>query len=121
MRSRTPTWPAFFLILWLPLQGFAMPLMPFCRHGHPQEATMSAGHCQHEPSAQASADSGNHAQDCDGCSLCHLAGASAPISDSPRLVGVAPVADLPPYCVFYRSHIPERVQRPPLGQIACPS
>lgn len=116
MRSRV--WLVLFLVLWLPLQGFALPLMPFCQHGHQQEAGAVSDHCPHQAPDQGADDAGKHAQDCDGCSLCHLASASAPITDLPHQADAAPGADLPPYFGFYRSHIPERAQRPPLGPIS---
>lgn len=122
MRPHRRLWLVLYLILWLPLQGFALPLMPFCRHGHPQSeapATAVDGHCQHHApdQAQGASDAGQHAQSCDGCSLCHLAGASAPVSDRPQLSGDPPPSDLPRYSGHYRSHIPDQPDRPPLAAL----
>lgn len=129
MHPRKPSWLILFLILWLPLQGFAVPLMPYCQHGHRQETAQPVwvdSHCQQPVEAccphgttqsVAPAQGATHGQDCDGCSLCHLATGSALLTAYLPLAGVTSSVDLPRYARFYRSYIPQQPQRPPRDAI----
>ncbi|MCU0840144.1 MAG: hypothetical protein MUC79_00300 [Thiobacillaceae bacterium] len=108
-----------FIALWLPLQGFAAPLMPFCQHEPIQPA--EAMPCHGVLSDQANeAETGQQAghSDCDGCVLCHMASTAAPICPAPVCCPVLGGDDLPFHNSFYRSHIPEQPGRPPLVPIS---
>jgi hypothetical protein len=107
MHCRKPLWLMLFLILWLPLQGFAAPLMPFCQHAQNDAEAMPCHGDQGDD-----ADTAPTA-DCDGCSLCHLCGSPAQLvfvgwHDIPR-AGAA----LAVFSESFSSHIPAHPRRPP--------
>lgn len=74
--------PLLITALWLPLQAVAAVAMPFCRHASEQAAAADAmtheehcpGHAMESVAVAVSAAI-DCDQDCDGCALCHLAGA----------------------------------------------
>ena len=72
--------PLLITALWLPLQAVAAIAMPFCRHAAEQAVQLDAAaaeeHC-HGHGGNDASPPGSAAvdQDCDGCELCHLAGA----------------------------------------------
>ena len=111
-----------FLLLWLPLQGFAATAMPFCRHNHNPQAAMQIGmhhdhqgdNCCHEHGAPSSSSQ----TQCDDCGYCHLGGAPALL---PTLFGFNDTAGFSFKFVFdsYLSHFfPEQPQRPPLARFS---
>ncbi len=93
--------PLLITALWLPLQAVAAVAMPFCRHAAEQavqfDAAVAEEHCHGHggsdapPPGSAAAD-----QDCDGCELCHLAGAGY------MLPAMAMAESLPPARDFER-------------------
>jgi ABC-type nickel/cobalt efflux system permease component RcnA len=124
MRRWTRLFPLLITALWLPLQAVASVAMPACRHGseQPVEAAAPAPdeHCaMHEsgPKDQSGEDrGGSHqgCQSCDGCGLCHLAGAAY----MPTAMGIAGLIAAPRVFVALpllvsTSHIPEPPQHPP--------
>lgn len=107
-----------FLLLWLPLQGFAAAGMASCRHDHTPPAAQAEAHVHH-----AGHDCG-HDQDspsastqvpCDDCGYCHLGGAPA-LPSTP--VGLGDDAGFSFKFVFdthFPPFFPEQPQRPPLA------
>lgn len=107
--------PLLITALWLPLQAVAAVAMPFCRHATEQAVPVAAmtpeGHCAGH-AAEAAPTPGD--QDCDGCELCHLAGAGY------MPAAVATTAHLPATRNFVASpvlaspsFVPEPPQHPP--------
>jgi hypothetical protein len=47
LRLHKPIWLMLFLMLWLPVQGFAAPFMPFCQHSHSQADAAMPCHIDH--------------------------------------------------------------------------
>jgi hypothetical protein len=107
-----------FLLLWLPLQGFAATGMSFCRHDHTPPPAMQIGmhhdhhggdcsHGQDTPSASSQTP-------CDDCGYCHLGGAPALL---PTFFGFNDTARFS-FEFIFDSHLslffPEQPQRPPL-------
>lgn len=108
-----------FVSLWLPLQGFAAPLMPYCQHAGSQPAEAMPCHGGQSGEAnEAQQERGQPGQNCDGCGLCHMASTAAPVSRASVWSQVIQGADLPLYSNLYRSHIPEQPRRPPLALIS---
>jgi hypothetical protein len=115
MRSRKPFWLVILLVLWLPLQGYAAPMMPFCQHGHECASGMDGAdglpccpdHQSHHDKTPASG--------CDNCAFCHLCATPAPLAAELLVVATPPPArgDLPMFTESFRSHIPEYLWRPP--------
>lgn len=110
---------ALFVSLWLPLQGYVAPLMPYCQHADSQSGRSDeampchGGHADEAGEAQQEAT--QICPDCDACGLCHLAGSAAPVSLALPWSHRNEGADLPLYSRPYRSHIPEQPGRPPLA------
>lgn len=122
--------------LWLPLQGVAAVVMPFCQHslaaGQGENASMldhttmhaapiehgeSMGHGAHQSQAsqQHGGDTQNLLSACDDCGHCNLSCASTLPSTqiqaaTPIQVAVAPYSILPALAGV----IPHRLNRPPL-------
>ncbi|MDD5242044.1 MAG: hypothetical protein PHG47_10075 [Sulfuricella sp.] len=111
-----------FLLLWLPLQGFAATGMSFCRHDHTPPPAMQVemhhdhhgndcGHGHDAPSASPQTQ-------CDDCGYCHLGGAPALL---PTLFGLNDVAGFS-FKFAFASHLslffPEQPQRPPLASFS---
>lgn len=114
MSDRLKRLVVLFLSLWLPLQGFAAPLMSYCQHaGSLPEEAMPCHAGQAGEADDVRREREKPCQDCDGCGLCHLASSSAPISPAPVLSPMIRGAELPRYNHLYRSHIPEQPRRPP--------
>jgi len=92
--------------------------MPFCRHAAEQavqlDAAVAEEHCHGHandapPAAGASSD-----QDCDGCELCHLAGAGYMLPAMAIAESLPPARDFATRPVLASpSHIPEPPQHPP--------
>ena len=110
------------LMLWLPLQGYAATMMPFCARGqHDQQAAHQmqqqaqgkhdahAGHDQHHGSSNTP---------CDNCSLCHLCSAMALPSFADQLHIKPDQYFAVPSQAAYSPIFLEQPQRPPLAQTA---
>jgi len=106
-------------MLWLPLQGYAATMMPFCQHGkHNHHAAHQmaqaaqidqdahTGHHQHTSKASTS---------CDDCSLCHMCSAIALPLIFAAQANIAPdnLYAIPAQASF-SPFFPEQLQRPPL-------
>lgn len=127
------------LSLWLPLQGLAAVVMPFCQHSfaadpldrtsvhgrHMNQDDMGKDHIDHsgmshgahhsKPSQQDSGDTRNLMSACDDCGSCNLS--CAPTLPSTAMQAVAlPLAAGPPYSFLpaLAGVIPHRLDRPPL-------
>jgi hypothetical protein len=106
-----------FLLLWLPLQGFAAVEMSFCRHDHTPPPAMQAGMQDHQDSHDCGHDqntpSATAQTQCDNCGYCHLGGAPALL---PELAGLSDNASFSFKFVFdthFPPLFPEQPQRPP--------
>ncbi|HUW50601.1 MAG TPA: hypothetical protein VMV75_06265 [Sulfuricella sp.] len=112
-----------FLLLWLPLQGFAATGMSFCRHDHTPPHAMqtgmhhdhNGGDCSHGQDAPSASSSQTQ---CDDCGYCHLGGAPALL---PALFGLNNTAGFS-FKFAFDSHLqlffPEQPQRPPLTRFS---
>jgi hypothetical protein len=108
-----------FMLLWLPMQGYAAQAMPFCQKHHSHEqlaesAPQEGCHGQHNPD--------HHAQTlvkanlaCDDCSSCHLIAQPAlivnPLSLGLDIVKPSQTLSNASFLPFF----PEQPQRPPLA------
>lgn len=107
------------LMLWLPLQGYAATVMPFCAHSKHDQ------HASHQMSLQAHDDQSAHDQHhgtsnapCDNCSLCHLCSAMAlPLFAEQAKIKPDTLFSIPPQAAF-SPFFPEQPQRPPLALTA---
>ena len=106
-----------FLLLWLPLQGFAAAGMSFCRHDHTPPPAVQAGmqdhpgghdcgHAQETPSATPQIQ-------CDDCGYCHLGGAPALLPTSAGLSDSASFSFKFAFDTHFPLFFPEQPQRPP--------
>lgn len=117
--------------LWLPLQGVAAVIMPFCKHSLGNSGQSSAvhhaalddhsGHSDHEQGGhhghdaqQAHGDSGSMLTACDDCGHCHLSCAFT--LPSPALPNTAEISFATPQtvAVLPRGIVPFLLNRPPL-------
>ena len=104
-----------FLLLWLPLQGFAAAGMSFCRHHQTPPPAMQAGMQDHDIGHNCGHDapSVTPQTQCDDCGYCHLAGAPALL---PTLAGMPDNASFSFKFAFntdFPLFFPEQPQRPP--------
>jgi hypothetical protein len=107
MRCRKPIWLVILLALWLPLQGFAAPMMPFCQHEHERMTDMPCHDRQSDADTMPSTG-------CEDCSFCHLCSAPAPLPST--AIGTNRMNAgglLPAFIESFCSHIPEHPWRPP--------
>lgn len=117
MRHRLRNLILGFLLLWLPLQGFAAVEMSFCRHDHTQPPAMQAGmqvhHDGHDCGHDQDAPSATPQTQCDNCGYCHLGGAPALL---PAPAGLSDNASFS-FKFAFDTHFPplfsEQPQRPP--------
>ena len=115
-----------FIILWLPVQGFAAIAMPFCKHalGHSavaQTASDPHEHHQHHKHQGEAADGNLHGSGlmCDDCGACRLACSALVVPVVLILcVPVAQSSFVLPSATPLHSFFPEQPCRPPLGAIA---
>jgi hypothetical protein len=103
----------FFLLFWLPQQGWGVSVMPFTRHGGIMWMQSAADMSCHSGNHARSADTTTTQPNCDSCGFCHLAGAPAATVAarlfSPLTGGDAPLAvELPP-----PDAVPDTFYRPP--------
>lgn len=108
-------------MLWLPLQGYAATMMPFCPHkAHDQ-------HAQHSMSQHAQSDQDSHASHHlqhpdqanthDDCSLCHMCSAMALPSFADQVHFKPEHFFAIPAQAAYSPIVLEQPQRPPLAQL----
>jgi len=118
---KQPRWMRKFillcLLLWLPLQGYAATLMPFCSHAQQHQMNQEHLHVlpdtDHVQQHHAPSSDANHA--CDDCSLCHMCGALALPSLTSDLQAVQNQVYGLQIQLAYTPHYPEQPQRPPLA------
>lgn len=106
-----------FLLLWLPLQGFAAVGMAFCRHDHTPppavQAEVPGHHVDHDCGHDQDSPSATPQTPCDDCGYCHLGGAPAL---PPTPAGLGYDAGFSFKFVFdthFTLFFPEQPQRPP--------
>jgi len=104
----------FFLLFWLPLQGWGVGVMPYCRHGGMlwmQAAPKAVDEpcCpHHQPQHDSSTTQG-----CDACGLCHLASAPAAITVALQYGTISGGAPLPAITPLVPDFVPDSPDRPP--------
>lgn len=109
-----------FMLLWLPLQGYAGEAMSFCLHQHDAAAMqMAAGEHEgcHSQKASSQHDDTMAKGDiaCDNCFSCHLIAQPALIL-APLALGVESSRLFqPPLEISFAPLFPEQPQRPPLA------
>lgn len=107
-----------FIMLWLPLQGFAATSMSACqRNEQPaQQAQHDMMHAAHDGYAQPGHDQHPATSDlsCDNCAMCHMCGTMGiPTVTAP--VNIKPASHIPPPALTRFSQVYlEQPQRPPL-------
>lgn len=109
-----------FMLVWLPLQGYAQEAMSMCQRHHDHAAVMEdAGHegCHggHTATAQTSSFTKASPVACDDCASCHLITQPALIV-KPLFLGIDAIR--PQQTVFratFSLFFPEQPQRPPLA------
>lgn len=109
-----------FMLVWLPLQGYAAEAMSMCQRHH-DRADMHENiphegcHGDHVSSAETPTSSIPSNLDCDDCASCHLIAQPALIVES-----LVPALDIirlqqPIFSVTFTLFFPEQPQRPPLA------
>lgn len=115
-----------FLLLWLPLQGFASAGMSFCRHTHSQPAAAHASmadphgmhHEGHDCDRNQGSSSASHQTLCDDCGYCHLGSAPALLSTPVGLDAAAGFSFKFAFDTHFQLFFPELPQRPPQAFIS---
>jgi hypothetical protein len=107
-----------FLLLWLPLQGFAAAGMSFCRHDHTPPAAMQSAdhqnhHQDHDCCPQSDTDTGSSQNLCDDCGYCHLGAAPALLPAAVALHDEARFSFKFSFDTTFPLFYPEQPQRPP--------
>ncbi|MDD5329265.1 MAG: hypothetical protein PHX38_04615 [Sulfuricella sp.] len=111
-----------FLLLWLPLQGFAATGMSYCRHDHtPPHAAMHGQHamagshvCCHDQNSS----SPQHQTSGDDCGYCSLAGAPALLPTVAGLTDDAGFSFKFDFDTHFPLIFPEQPQRPPYASFS---
>lgn len=109
-----------FMLVWLPLQGYALEAMSTCQRHHDHAAVMEdTGHegCHGEHVAATQAPSLIKASPvaCDDCASCHLITQPALIV-KPLFLGIDAIRPQQPVLsVTFSLFFPEQPQRPPLA------
>jgi hypothetical protein len=101
------------LLIWLPLQGVAAAVMPFCDH---QQAPVGSGdhHTDHHLAGHGPLDHSAASGTCDDCGVCHLACAPT-VPSQATLPAVFLSAQRAAFeCGAPPAFIPDLPQRPPL-------
>ena len=106
------------LMLWLPLQGYAATMMPFCAHGQNDQQASQQGQDVQDAHAGHDQHHGSSNTPCDNCSLCHLCSAMALPSFSAQLPIKPDNFFAIPFQAAYSPIFLEQPQRPPLAQTA---
>lgn len=119
MKHRLCNFILGFLLLWLPLQGFAATGMTFCRHDHsppPAHAGMHDHHGVHDghdcSHGQDSSPASPQTQ-CDDCGYCHICGAPALLPVPAGLNSGAGFSFKFAFDTHFPLFFPEQPQRPP--------
>lgn len=110
-----------FLLLWLPLQGFAAFGMTFCRHDHTPpavQAVMPGNHADHDCGHDQDSPSASPQTPCDNCGDCHLGGAPALLTAPAGLGHDAGFSFKFVFDMHYPLFFPEQPQRPPLSLLS---
>jgi len=106
-----------FLLLWLPLQGFAATGMTFCRHNHTPPVAVQAetqvNHEGHDCGHMQDQTSATPQMQCDDCGNCHLGGAPALLHTLTGLSDSASYAFNFAFDTHFPLFFPEQPQRPP--------
>lgn len=109
-----------FMLVWLPLQGYAIETMPFCLHQHEEGAMQTASgehagcHGQEAPPHHDKSNAKSGAA-CDDCFSCHLIVQPALIV-VPLALGVDSNRSFQhPLKNSFSLFFPEQPQRPPLA------
>lgn len=110
-----------FMLVWLPLQGYAVEAMSTCQRHHDHMAMMEEESVQHEgchgdqsPAVQSSSFIKANLN-CDDCASCHLISQPALIV-KPLFLGIDAVKPRQPvFSVSFSLFFPEQPQRPPLA------
>lgn len=109
-----------FMLVWLPLQGYALEAMSTCQRHHDHAAVMeNSAHegCHGERSATVQPPSfiKSDLAACDDCASCHLIAQPALVV-KPLCLGIdAARPQQPPLSVTFSLFFPEQPQRPPLA------
>ena len=104
------------LMLWLPLQGYAATVMPFCQHGK-QDQHASHQMAQGDQGAPTAHDQHHDSSNtpCDNCTLCHMCSAMALPSFAAQLPIKPDNFFAVPSLAAYSPIFLEQPQRPPLA------
>lgn len=109
-----------FMLVWLPLQGYALEAMSTCQrhHDHAAVAENSAHqgcHGEHSATAQSPSFLKANLSGCDDCASCHLIAQPALIV-KPLCLGIDVTRpQQPAFSVTFSLFFPEQPQRPPLA------
>jgi hypothetical protein len=109
-----------FMLVWLPMQGYAIEAMPFCLHQHDDGAMQAAPdehagcHGQEAPPHHGKSISKTSAA-CDDCFSCHLIVQPALIVTPLALGGDSSRLFQRPLKDSFSLFFPEQPQRPPLA------
>ena len=109
-----------FMLVWLPLQGYASEAMSFCLHQHEDTAMqMAAGEHEachgHNAAAQHDETIAKSGTACDNCFSCHLIAQPALIVVPLALCAENSKLFQPPLEISFSPLFPEQPQRPPLA------
>ena len=107
----------FCLMLWLPLQGYASTVMPFCQHAQQGQHSSHQLAQQDNPGAPTNHDqhSGKTDTTCDNCSLCQMSSAMALPSFSSQANFQSDHRFAMPDLAAFIPFFPEQPQHPPLA------
>jgi len=109
-----------FIMLWLPLQGFASTSMPLCQHNeqpaqHSHHDMMDGAHEDHQAHHQHDQHPSKSDLPCDNCSMCHMCSAMA-LPTALTALNIKPVSfSYTPALTRFSQVFPEQPQRPPLA------
>ncbi len=111
-----------FLLLWLPLQGFAAAGMSFCRHDHTpppaMQDRMQDHHAGHDCGHDQDTPSATSQMQCDDCGYCHMGGAPALLPTSAGLSDNASFSFKFAFDTHFPQLFPEQPQRPPYARFS---
>lgn len=109
-----------FMLLWLPLQGYALEAMSTCQRHHDHAAVVENSvhegcHGEHSATAQSPSVIKANLSACDDCASCHLIAQPALIV-KPLSLGIDVArAQQPAFSTAFSLFFPEQPQRPPLA------
>jgi hypothetical protein len=108
-----------FIMLWLPLQGFAATSMSVCQHNEQpaQQAQHDMMHAVHDVGSEHHGHDQHPAKgdlSCDNCAMCHMCGAMGiPAVSAALNIKPASLINTPALTRFSQVYL-EQPQRPPL-------